>query len=245
MSHQTEDPMQATQETVRKIEIEPLEAGDKLDRETFHERYQAMPEGFRAELIGGVVHMPSPTKRQHSMAHIRVCSWLDAYSEATPGTEALDNASALLGPEQEPQPDACLLITPESGGQTCVRDDFVVGAPELIVEVASSSVSIDLHAKKNDYEKFGVLEYVVLAVRSKQIFWFRLVEEKFCEHPVDSDGVHRSVVFPGLWLDAQALFREDRVRVREVAAEGLRSQAHADFVALLAKAVASRSSGCG
>jgi Uma2 family endonuclease len=226
--------METIQETAR-VEIAPLEAGDKLDRETFHERYQAMPEGFRAELIGGVVHMPSPTKRQHGQAHGWMSTWLCNYADATPGVEMLDNASALLGPEQEPQPDACLLITPEFGGQTCVRDDFVVGAPELIVEVASSSVSIDLHAKKDDYEKFGVVEYVVLAVRSKEIFWFRLVEEKFREHPVDSDGVHRSVVFPGLWLDAQALFREDRVRVREIAAEGLRCQAHADFVARLAK----------
>jgi hypothetical protein len=30
-----------------------VEAGDHLDQVTFHERYKAMPEAFRAELIGG------------------------------------------------------------------------------------------------------------------------------------------------------------------------------------------------
>src|SRR5258707_15299569 len=104
--------------------IPPLEAGDRLDQPTFHERYEAMPEGTRAELIGGTVYMPSPAKRRHGRTHLRVGRWLGAYEDATPGTEGYDNASNLLGPETEPQPDTCLLSSPAKGGQTSGQADW-------------------------------------------------------------------------------------------------------------------------
>src|SRR5205823_270010 len=105
------------------------------------------------ELIGGVVHMPSPAKRPHGRFSSFVDRWLGQYEEGTPGTETYNNASNLMGPENEPQPDLCLLVGPDRGGQTSSKDDWIVGAPELIVEVASSTESIDLHGKKADYEK--------------------------------------------------------------------------------------------
>src|SRR5215218_3185359 len=96
--------------------IPPLESGDRLDQKTFHERYEAMPEGFRAELIGGVVYMPSPLKRPHGRIHSQVIRWIGDYEDATPGVEVLDNATNILGPHSEPQPDVSLLILPECGG---------------------------------------------------------------------------------------------------------------------------------
>src|SRR5262245_47174960 len=152
--------------------IPPLEEGDHLDQRTFHERYEAMPPGVRAELIGGIVFMPSPLKRPHGRMHSRVVHWLTAYEDATPGTEAFDNATAILGEESEPQPDACLLISPARQGQTREEDEYIVGAPELIAEVASSSESIDLHRKRGDYERAGVKEYLVVALRQKRVYWF-------------------------------------------------------------------------
>jgi Uma2 family endonuclease len=77
------------------------------------------------------------------------------------------------GAGQRTQPDACLYILPEYGGR--VREDeneYLTGAPEPIVEIGFASESIDLHAKKQDYEKAGVDEYVVLALRMQQVFWF-------------------------------------------------------------------------
>ncbi len=153
--------------------LPPLENGDQLDQKTFHARYEAMPEDCRAELIGGIVYMPSPQKVPHSKAQQLVVRWLDEYAEATPGTEALLNNTQILGPDSEPEPDACLFITPEYGGQVYLdENDYLHGAPELVVEVSSSTESIDLHRKKRDYEKAGVREYAVLALRTQQVFWF-------------------------------------------------------------------------
>src|SRR5438270_7819615 len=101
----------------------PLENGDRLDQRTFHARYAAMSEDCRAELIGGIVYMASPQKVPHSEAQQLVVRWPDEYAEATPGTEALLNSTHILGPESEPEPDACLFITPEYGGQVYLDED--------------------------------------------------------------------------------------------------------------------------
>jgi len=151
-----------------------LESGDHLDQATFHERYKAMPPAFRAELIGGIVIVPSPLRSDHGEYHALVIGWLVAYWAATPGTRVRDNATAILGSSSELQPDATLIIDPSHGGQTRLTDDgYAAGPPELVVEVASSSASIDLHSKRDDYERAGVLEYLVVVIRQSVVRWFR------------------------------------------------------------------------
>jgi Putative restriction endonuclease len=217
-----------------KREIPPLENGDHLDQKTFHERYAAMPEHVRAELIGGVVFMSPPQKKPHGRSQLKLLRWLDECEEATPGTEAIVNTTNILGPESEPQPDGALLILPECGGQTWLDEEhYIHGAPELLTEVAFATESIDLNAKKLDYERAGVREYVVAALRMNRVFWFVRQRGKFKEIQPDADGVFRSRIFPGLWLDAGALLRRDNKRVLAVLRQGLASPEHAAFVAKL------------
>jgi Uma2 family endonuclease len=226
----------ATARSPRTRGLPPLENGDHLDQKTFHARYEAMPEDCRAELIGGIVHMPSPQKVPHSKAQKLVVRWLDEYADATPGTETLFNNTQILGPDSEPQPDACLFIAPEHGGQVHVdEDEYLHGAPELIVEVSSSTESIDLHRKKHDYQKAGVREYVVLALRMQQVMWFVRRRGQYREVPLPADGLFRSRVFPGLWLDAEAVLGNHRPRVLEALRQGLATSEHAAFVAKLEK----------
>lgn len=214
----------------------PLENGDQLDQPTFHARYLAMPEGCRAELIGGVVFLPSPQKVPHSKVHQLVVCWMDEYAEATPGTEALLNNTQILGPDSEPQPDACLFIAPEYGGQVSLDEEqYLHGAPELIVEVSSSTESIDLNRKKRDYQKAGVREYVVLALHTQRVFWFLRQRGKYQEEPLPQDGIFRSLVFPGLWLDAEAILSCQRQRLLTALKQGLATPEHEAFVARLRK----------
>ena len=111
-----------------------------MDQPTFHERYKAMPPAFRAELIGGIVIVPSPLSPGHGFCHALVMAWLGKYWIATPGTKAGDNMTTILGETSEPQPDGAMIIDPVSGGQTGLSEDgYLMGAPELIVEVASKS----------------------------------------------------------------------------------------------------------
>jgi Uma2 family endonuclease len=210
-----------------------VEPGDHLDQPTFHARYVAMPGHVRAELIGGVVYMPSPTRRGHGKLHARLVRWLAQYEERTPGTEALDNATIILGPGSEPQPDACLRVLGGLSRET--DDDYIRGPVEFVAEVASSTASYDLHSKKDDYERFGVRECLVLVAHERRAVWFVRKDGRsdapFVELAPGADGVLRSSVLPGLWLDVNAFFAGDVARLREVLELGCAAPEHARFVA--------------
>ncbi len=127
----------------------PLQNSDRLTRVELEYRYAAMPELHNAQLIEGVVYMPSPvTYRHHGAPHFDLITWLGLYRIATPGVEGGDNATLRLDLDNAPQPDAFQIVLPSHGGQARIdADDYIVGAPELVAEVSATSVSIDLHAK--------------------------------------------------------------------------------------------------
>jgi hypothetical protein len=213
-----------------------LVEGQRLDQPTFHELYEAMPPGTRAELIDGVVYMPSPLGLEHGIAQVPVIVWLDYYAEQTPGLQVMDHASTILGWRSEPQPDGLLRILPERGGRTWDEGGFVHGAPELVAEVSKATRYVDLGSKKADYERAGVLEYVVRAIDPDEIYWFGQERGELVQRPIGDDGLYRSIVFPGLWLDPVALLKGDRRRLRAVVDLGCATPEHAAFAAKLAGA---------
>jgi Uma2 family endonuclease len=217
----------------------PLENGDRLTRPEFERRYEAMPELKKAELIEGVVYMPSPVRYEgHGRQHFTLNWWLGGYLVATPGVGAGDNTTVRLDLDNEPQPDVLLRIT--NGGQSRVDEDgFLDGAPELVAEVASSSVAYDLHQKLNTYRRHGVREYIVWRTQDNAIDWFVLREGRYDRLPLDEVGIYKSECFPGLWLDPAAMLRGDLTTVLKVLGEGLASQEHGEFVQRLGQETAS------
>ena len=180
--------------------------------------------------------MPAALRRSHGRSSGLLILWLGSYEDATPGVEIYDNTTTILGDDSEPQPDVSLIIRPDRGGQMrFTEDDYLEGAPELIGEVASSTESYDLHSKKRDYERAGVREYLVVALRQRRVIWFVNRGGQFQEKPPHADGVIRSEVFPGLWLEPQALVQLDRKRLLEVLRDGLATPEHATFVGQLAR----------
>ena len=154
--------------------VPPLESGDHLTRAEFERRYAAMPWLKKAELIDGVVYVPSPVSNDHSSPHFKLIGWLSKYQEATPGVEGGDNATLRFDDENEPQPDALLRLRPECGGRSRVDDEgYLTGSPELVAEVARSSASYDLHTKLHVYRRNQVPEYIVWRVRDRAIDWLQ------------------------------------------------------------------------
>jgi Uma2 family endonuclease len=214
--------------------IPPLEQGDRLTRVEFERRYEAMPELKKAELIEGRVYMPSPVKPPHGRPHARMTTWLGLYEAATPGVASSTNTTVRFDEDNEPQPDVLLAIEPSYGGHSHVDEDgYLSGSPELLVEIASTTVSYDLQDKFHAYRRQGVREYLVWRVRDAEIDWFQLVEGRYVPLPCDASGILKSVVFPGLWLDAAATLNGDLSRVFAVLQDGTTSPEHASFVASL------------
>jgi Uma2 family endonuclease len=213
---------------------EGLVEGQRLDQPTFHALYEVMPAGTRAELIDGVVYMPSPVGDAHGRENVPVIVWLDYYTEKTPGVEVLVGATTILGWKSEPQPDALLRILSDRGGRSHIERGFVSGPPELVVELARATRYVDLGPKLDDYERAGVLEYVVRAIDPDEMHWFSQDRGALVQRECGADGLYRSAVFPGLWLDPIALLSGDRRRIREVVDLGCATSEHAAFVARLA-----------
>jgi Uma2 family endonuclease len=216
--------------------VPPLKQGERLTRAEFERRYTAMPDLKKAELIEGVVHVSSPVRqRPHGLRHFHLNFWLCAYAGSTPGVEGGDNSTVRLDLENEPQPDSLLFIQPEHRGQVRIDDDGDIdGAPDLVAEIAASSVGHDLGTKLHVYRRSGVREYIVWRVEQRQIDWFVRRNDGFELLLPGDDGVIRSTIFPGLWLDTAALVRGDVNALLATVQRGLSGPEHADFVASLA-----------
>lgn len=211
--------------------IPPLEEGQRLTREEFERRYDAMPHLKRAELIEGVVHVPSPVRcDDHAAPHSSLVGCLFLYRARTPGTKLADNASVRMDLGNMPQPDGSLFILPEYGGQARIdEDDYIRGAPDLIAEVAASSVAYDTGDKLEAYRRNRVREYIVWRVLDRQVDWYVLHGEGYEKLAPGEDGILRSTIFPGLWLDPAALVRDDCDTLLEVLHRGLGTPEHAAF----------------
>lgn len=209
--------------------IPPLENGDRLSRAEFERRYQAHPEIKKAELIEGIVYMASPVRaRQHGGPHGRIITWLGNYMAATPGVDLLDNSTLRLDLDNEPQPDVSLWI--EGGNAFIDEDDYLHGAPELLVEVAASSAALDLGAKLQAYRRNGVAEYLVLLPREQEVRWFSFAAGETVQIEPDADGVLRSRVFPGLYFQPTLFWQGNLAGVLAVLRNGLATPEHAAFV---------------
>ncbi len=193
--------------------IPPLENGDVVSAREFLRRYENMPATRKAELIEGTVRMPSPVRFiQHAEPDSLIQGWLLAYSAAHPGIHAGGNATVVFDDKNVPQPDAVLRMM-EGGASRIDADGFLRGAPELIVEISASSVSIDTHAKLRMYRRNGVREYLVWRVLDDALDWWLLEEGEYVANQPDSRGFLESRVFPGLKVRPSALLARDAAAV--------------------------------
>lgn len=212
---------------IQQPKILPLENGDRLSRQEFEQRYQAMSKLKKAELIEARVYMASPVRIIHGQPHAYVMTCLGVYCAATPKTQIADNTTVRLDLDNEPQPDALLRI---EGGQSVIDlENYIQGAPELIVEIAASSAAYDLQEKFQVYRRNGVQEYIVWQVSEQIIDWFRLRDGKYIKLQA-KENLIKSEVFPGLWLNTDALLQGNLAQVLASLQQGLSTTEHQDFV---------------
>ncbi len=201
-----------------------LRNGMHLDRREFHRRYELIGETrpeFRAELIGGIVHITDPMSknRPHGRWTHLIQAWLYEYEKRTSSVIARADTTVALGEYSEPEPDAQLRDRAKDDADVA---DTVTGPPGLVVEVSDSTRRTDLGPKRHDYEGEGVPEYLVVDLQRRQVRWFvRDEDDLFVDLAADADGLLKSRAFPGLWLDAAALFAEDLAALEAAVVAGV------------------------
>lgn len=202
-----------------------LQSGDHLAAGEFLRRFEQMPGTKKAELIHGVVYMPSPVRfSQHGRPDNLLQTWLGHYAIHVPDVEAAANTTLKLSPESIPQPDALLRLSSEAGGRSREdADGYLAGAPELVAEIAASSASLDATEKVRLYQAAGIREYLLWRTSDEVIDWLILEDGEYQRLSPGADGLLRSRVFPGLWLDAEAMLAEDGRAVMAALQRGLDS----------------------
>ncbi|MFQ3614417.1 MAG: Uma2 family endonuclease [Cyanobacteriota bacterium] len=216
--------------------IPPLESGDHLSQAEFERRYGAMPDLKKAELVEGVVYMGSPLRvRSHGEPHGNLMGWLWNYKISVPGLILADNSTVRMDPKNELQPDIVLFVP----GQQAVisKDDYIEGSPDLIVEIAASSASLDLYEKKEVYRRNQVREYIVWRTLEGALDWFTWQDGVYRSLEPDENGILKCATFPGLWLDRQALLGQQMTQVLQVLQQGIQSPEHAEFVRKMQQAI--------
>lgn len=213
-----------------------LRSGDHLSQKEFHRRYEAYPDDTRFELIDGVVYMMSPVGWDHGQGDFKLAGVMLLYEASTPAVEGAQNTSVILGDDDQPQPDICVMVRPEYGGKCRIEGKdtkYIVGAPELMVEVAHSSVSLDLIEKRPTYARAGTLEYIVFDVAANVVYWFDLIRDKQLKLP--EDHILRSLVFPGLWIDTRALIKRNAAALVKCMNRGIATPEHSLYVERMEK----------
>jgi Uma2 family endonuclease len=213
----------------------PLNNGDHLTRVEFERRYAAQHHIKKAELIEGVVYMPSPVSIPHGKSHADFMTFLGVYRANTPGVHIADNATVRLDLENEVQPDGVMYIDSNKGGRSQIEENYLTGTPELMVEVAVSSASYDLHDKHRIYRRNGIQEYLILLAWEEETRWYQLVEGEYVLMEPDEEGIIKSQVFPGLYFHSEKFWVEDLAGLLKVLEGGLGSKEHEAFSAELAK----------
>jgi Uma2 family endonuclease len=214
----------------------PLREDERLTRDEFLRRWEAMPDLKWAELIDGIVHMPSPISTPHGDYHGRMFAWLAYYVADTCGCRLLPATTWLMSEDSAPQPDIALCIRPERGGQSREEGIYSAGAPELIVEISHTTITRDAGVKLRLYERNGVKEYLIVRPEMKQVIWRELSQNKYLEIAPGADGILRSRVFPGLWLETRALWDGNYAGLAAIVQQGLATPEHAEFVRKLESA---------
>jgi Uma2 family endonuclease len=216
----------------------PLRDGDRMSQPEFHRLYETCRHGEQFELINGVVHMAAAQRRPHSVSESHLSTLIGQYAWKTPGVEMLLHPTTILDAENEPQPDIALRILMEYGGQSKVTaEEYLSGPPELVIEVAHSTIDRDLNEKLRVYKSHGVLEYIVVCIEPAQFRWFVWPDG---ERSIDPDGILRSVTFPGLWIETQAVLQGQIAEMEAVLQKGLTHPEHSAFLTSLQARVLSK-----
>jgi Uma2 family endonuclease len=180
--------------------------GPKQGQWTYQD-YAAIPEdGHRYEVVRGVLYMsPAPNMRHQRIAG-RIFYYLVTYIDLRGfGNVYQAPTDVELSSGNIVQPDVFVVLNIHLDRATLSR---LRGAPDLVVEVASSGTACyDLNEKLNAYARAGVSEYWVVNPDAYTIEVLKLEDSAFCSLGLFSgSAMLSSFVVPDLPVRVEQFF---------------------------------------
>lgn len=203
--------------------------GDHMSLDEFLDRWNRMPDLKFAELTDGAVYLPLPVSKDHGFYDSRIQAFCGYYAMRTLGTESGTNGNWLVPSDAAPQPDCAISIAPEYGGRCTVGEGLAAGVPEMVSEICHSSRAYNLGPKLALYQSAGVNGHLAVLVEERRFEWRMLVNGSY--QLLDSDAnVYRSRIFPGLWINEFAFWKDDSETLLKTLEQGLATREHQTFV---------------
>ena len=173
---------------------------------TFEQFRQLPDDGKRYELVRGEVHLtPSPTTK-HQLVLQRLFASLDSYLSKNPlGRMLIAPLDVRLGADTALQPD---MLYVANAHVAIIQEDYVHGAPDLVVEILSPSTAAhDRATKLHLYAEAGVGEMWFIDPQAKTVEILKLQGNKYLvEAALAGRQALTSASFPGWELPLPDLF---------------------------------------
>jgi Uma2 family endonuclease len=173
---------------------------------TYEEFRQLPDDGKRYELIGGEVRLtPAPSTKHQFVVHNLDMALSPYVQENKLGEVWEAPLDVRLAEDTALQPD---LVFVASTRVEIVREEFIAGAPDLVVEVLSASTAVhDRATKLPIYAEAGVPEFWLIDSQAKTVEVLKLQGNKyFVDATLAGDQVLISNLFPSWQLSLRDLF---------------------------------------
>lgn len=184
-----------------------VEVAERMGVEEF---FRDAPEDQKAELIDGVMIMPSPPLTIHEQLFSFLFRLLGGYTEELELGEILGSRTAVaLDANNAPEPD---ILFVSADRRHIIQEKGVMGAPDLVIEILSAgTVRYDRGTKFDAYERAGVRELWLIDPYGPTGTEFYCLEGgRFQPFISDADGILRSAAVSGFWIDVNWLWPQDR-----------------------------------
>lgn len=170
------------------------------DLVTVEDYFRLVPDGQKADLIDGVIHMASPDSRRSNELTGFVEFLLRGFVKARRigGRVFVNRFSFVLSELRAPEPDVAY-VRPER--VHLIEETRMQGGPDIAVEVVSrESRSRDYFEKKQLYLEAGVSEYWIIDPLQQRVEFHRLADGRYELAPLVGNNRYDCITIPSFFL---------------------------------------------
>ena len=196
---------------VREVEPEYLPSSSakvSFPKMTYEQFLRTVPEDVHAEWVDGEVVPMTPVSRDHNELSVFLLALLQHYVEAQNlGKIFCEPFQMKTGPGLPGRSPDLLFVSKKKLSQ--LKKNYLQGAADLVIEIISpDSRARDRGEKFYEYEQGGVREYWLIDPVRKQVEFYELGKNGIYRlMNVGEDGIFRSQVLKGLWLQVSWLWQ--------------------------------------